>query len=1056
MYTRTPSRLRAGIVFWTFLGAACGDAERTSADAPDVVDAVDAVDANDALETAAETTAETSNDTQEVDGQETSGGWPWPLEAVSIPPSDAWKARIGFPSEAFRSADLTRLGQPRWVKFLVLTGDPTRIYFQDSTRYPFHFDFAHAHAPQFATLTRAEFDRLSLHADGQKAILGSILYAPPALGAPAESAPREVGIQLIGEDAYSPAVALVVLALVRDAVDVTDAGVPPQTFYMPTFSQEPSATAAADTFAAAGFPLASTARWASGDQCYAPGWAIGKLVHVPAAGIDAAYANGTLGPEDILLTDGVPAEVPHVAGIVSLVPGTPSSHVAVLAATFGTPFVWIASSEGQTEALALAGKLVVLRAADGYQGCRVDLTDVDGLLSPTELASLRALAAPAPLDFPPVTATGALARDASLLTDADTAHFGGKASHFGILRRAIPEASPSPAIGLSFDLFTAFMAQTVPGSSLTLRETITAKLAAHQWPPDIAQLKADLAEVRALVRATPLADARRTEVLAALAPFETPPGAAPARIRFRSSTNVEDGATFTGAGLYDSYSGCLPDDTDGDAVGPSACDPSEPDERGVFRAIGKVFASLWNDNAYLERLRRAAREADVGMALLVHASTPDEVELANGVAIVDDTGTSQHITLTTQLGAESVTNPSSSAQPEIVKMDVYGFGTYPSDVQPSSLAVLGAHVMTWEDDYRALTALLVRVSNAWKQELPGDPKPLLDLEFKKVADAAGGHLVVKQVRAFPRRSSVRNQVPFLLPRAAPLRLCTFQGEAGSLMGNHRAKVIVTLDNRATWLDASGVATTLYGEVSIDSLGDDGELQHLTGLMSGLPGAKHVPPDDLSSETYEAARDTWTTGTGPGLRTVELATQFRWKLAAFESPLVTIEDASVSLTVTYPTERPDPDAWQNAMTLTDRTPLGPCPDETVVTPPHRPTSKQATLAGGVTIDIAFWYPPMPLGDSAGYTAPLARWDRTIITGLTSAPITLTGYWSQTFRPGHHNFDESFLFEPRLDPSVPAALLAELASKNIAGIFLRVPDGDALVLEPAGTFRAWADR
>ena len=56
------------------------------------------------------------------------------------------------------------------------------------------------------------------------------------------------------------------------------------------------------------------------------------------------------------------------------------------------------------------------------------------------------------------------------------------------------------------------------------------------------------------------------------------------KIRFRSSTNVEDSEQFVGAGLYDSYSGCLADERDTDATGPSACDAAEPKERGVFRA----------------------------------------------------------------------------------------------------------------------------------------------------------------------------------------------------------------------------------------------------------------------------------------------------------------------------------------------------------------------------------------------------------------------------------------------------------------------------------------
>ena len=64
------------------------------------------------------------------------------------------------------------------------------------------------------------------------------------------------------------------------------------------------------------------------------------------------------------------------------------------------------------------------------------------------------------------------------------------------------------------------------------------------------------------------------------------------KLRFRSSTNVEDSEQFTGAGLYDSKSGCLADDLDADSSGPSICDPSEPNERGVFRAIRKVYLAM--------------------------------------------------------------------------------------------------------------------------------------------------------------------------------------------------------------------------------------------------------------------------------------------------------------------------------------------------------------------------------------------------------------------------------------------------------------------------------
>jgi hypothetical protein len=55
--------------------------------------------------------------------------------------------------------------------------------------------------------------------------------------------------------------------------------------------------------------------------------------------------------------------------------------------------------------------------------------------------------------------------------------------------------------------------------------------------------------------------------------------------------------------------------------------------------------------------------------------------------------------------------------------------------------------------------------------------------------------------------------------------------------------------------------------------------------------------------------------------------------------------------------------------------------------------------------------------------------TRITGLTTEPLVLRARAAQTYSPGHHNFWEAFLFEPRLDPAVSAAQLAELEAKQI---------------------------
>src|SRR4030042_1584387 len=177
----------------------------------------------------------------------------------------------------------------------------------------------------------------------------------------------------------------------------------------------------------------------------------------------------------------------------------------------------------------------------------------------------------------------------------------------------------------------------------------------------------DLAEIRDIFRderSTQFSPELQSAILDALVAFGFDPAK---QIRFRSSTNVEDSEQFPGAGLYDSYSGCLADDLDGDGSGPCTCDPAEKKERGVFRAIRRVFASLYNDNAFLERLKHDVNEAQVGMALLVHHSYPDEIELANGVATMERVdGSSWTVNLVSQKGAVSVTNPPMDAVPEEV------------------------------------------------------------------------------------------------------------------------------------------------------------------------------------------------------------------------------------------------------------------------------------------------------------------------------------------------------------------------------------------------------
>ncbi|KYG07081.1 hypothetical protein BE21_31185 [Sorangium cellulosum] len=946
-------------------------------------------------------------------------GYEWPVETypIDITPSELWKNQLELPFDPF--AAYSSYDGPTWVKFTVLMHDPTKVYYQNSNEYPFHAEFALERLDPFVGMTLDEFDQVSLHEEGQKAILGAVLISPFAATDP------EYGVQLVRQDAYDPEMARVVLDLVKDSI-VAPEGTKP--FYFPTYEQAESAAANSAFFAESGFPVSSVERWLNGDACYSTGWAVGRLRYVPPDMIDAAYASGDLRAEDILLTDSVPAEVPYVAGIISLSPSTPNAHTALLATSFGIPFVYVGDPATAEQAKALDGKEVALRASlEWGVVCRAALFDADGKLAPADKEQLLSLKRPGDLGIQPKEPLGAYSGSTEDLGPADIVHFGGKAANFGLLRDAIPESS-DVAVALSFDLWDDFLDQTMPGGS-TLRAEIAERLGGYTYPPDTRALKVDLAAIRdRITKDTAFSAGQRQAIEAAIADFS------PTRkIRFRSSTNVEDSAVFTGAGLYDSYSGCLADDQDADEVGPSHCEAGEDEERGVFRAIRKVYASFYNDNAFLARLLYGVDEAEVGMGVLVHYSYPDEDEMANGVATLSrGIPPMDEIKIVTQLGATSVTNPEGGALPEVVSV-MSDFGeTYVQLRAGSTLVPLGDHVMQWEDDYRALASLLGRVEERFREVHPSKTAFLLDYEFKKMKP---GELVVKQVREVSVPSTTPSLTPFLLPE--PQELCTFQGEFGDVFANHRLKVRARLSPKSAFLTPEALGATLFEDAALDYL-SSGSVATLTGSPAAWPGATHTYAD-------QTATDAFVDGDGASAVTFALATSAVPELLPPSvGPLVALRDFGLEVRAEYatPVSSLDWDATPLSVS-TEAVLLDACPAEG---PPVEGALLQerslASASSGVQVETSFYWPPPPKGPTAGYTAPLHKWVETRITGLTSSPIVLKGYHAQTYRPAHHNFSEDFVFEPRLEPGLDPALLAELDDKGIRWIYIRTSDVEGI--------------
>lgn len=938
------------------------------------------------------------------------------LHVIEIPPSEFWRDYLEFPDDPFKS-DVISQNDPGWVKFTMIQVppyNPDTVYFQDSKAYPFHYEFATEFLTPFIGMTSNQYNQVSLYAAGQQAALGAVIMS-------ADTSIKEYGIQFIRYDAYTKEE----IAAMFNAVKASIAAAPDvQAFYFPSYEQLAVANNNQAWFESQGIPIGSTARWAAGNACYSSGWALGILKYFAGSEIQSAYAAGLLLPEDILLTDGVPAEVPFVAGILSLLPSTPSSHVALLAQTFGIPFGHLALTADAQRAQELIGQLVLVSVGETDGVGSIGMKDLTGLLTQDQINQILALKDPAPLEITPIEDYGSYSENTDGLMPDDIRYFGGKAANFGILRRTIPDRCPK-AVAFSFRLWNEFLDQIL-GSGWTLRDEINSRLSVYTYPPpDLPALYADLEYIREeLFKNTNATSFTQQQTDAVIAILQDPNYGFDlnSNIRFRSSTNVEDANQFSGAGLYDSFSGCLADDLDGDTQGPCICDPEESKERGVFRAIRKVYASFYNDNAFLERLRHGIDENAVGMGLLVHHSAPDPFELANGVATLQKRqgDANRYIKLITQKDAVSVANPNDGSIPEEVSV------RYVSEseievalVRSSNLVILGQTVLQWQQEYIQMAQYLVEAAEEF-ESITGKTDYLLDYEYKKLleggAELPAGGLLVKQIREIPKsEQSVNVNSSFLVNE--PVTYETFQGEGGGdIYSKHRLKSRWTLNTKSMWMTPENIRQGIYSNVSIEYAAD-GRIRTLNGSLPLLPFVSN-------SFAGTTATNSWIMHHLYNPRTYTLTTSnIKTQVGSAESPIVTLSDFG---------QQRQPTVRTLSVQANYALPGGPTTDTIEICRQLTDYLYRQRLFtyGKISITTSFYY---AYWESMILTYPLSRFIETHISGLTTQPIVLHGYYSQTLQPGHHNFSEVFLFEPRLEPGISPSILDQLEAANIHLIY-----------------------
>lgn len=485
-------------------------------------------------------------------------------------------------------------------------------------------------------------------------------------------------------------------------------------------------------------------------EAYSTGVGFGTVRHFDPVAFAAAEQSASYGFQDLLFLDETPVDVERpISGAVTGTRQAPLSHLAVRSAARGTPDCYVADLS--TLVAQWDGQLV--RMECGATALDVRAATVE------EAAAYWATLRPSPVavDPPDVGDAPMIGLLAMPVTDAAARdlgrrRYGGKATNLALLYQGIDPGLRLAGFAIpmrAYDAFVHTAGFTVDlGDGPRLHTFAEAIDAWHQDPVFLADAvvrRQRLDALRTAMKAAPIGPALLAEVGEAV---QATWGNTTTTVRFRSSSNAEDALAFSGAGLYDSASGCIADDLDGDAAGPSKCDVDRASERTVEDALREVWASLWTTRAWEERAWYGIDGRDVAMAVLVNTRT--EGERANLVAFTGDPRSQDD---RTRIDAQAGENEVVSSDPDVIPESLF--------VEVVDGNVVDVDRITWSTEVPFGTAVLTDAEVAtvatslwgvaqWfpiDEVVPDGHEVLWDTEWKVEAD---GRVIIKQIRPFLR------------------------------------------------------------------------------------------------------------------------------------------------------------------------------------------------------------------------------------------------------------------------------------------------------------------
>jgi hypothetical protein len=592
----------------------------------------------------------------------------------------------------------------RTINWLIDREDQSRVYFIDSVSWTLHYYFAAAYLNlpgKTAVGSHEEFNLLNYRRENRRFVLGKLItYVDQGLITLEMSAGDTAGADMI-VDAYRH---------ISAAIYNGD-----QLLYRPVSARQEGLL---DELRGR-IPVIESEAVFRG-QVYQPlnqgrGYGVLRFRRV------AELAGQGPAPTDLVVLDRVPNDISMVAGIITAEFQTPLAHVNILSRNRGTPNMGLRHAFDDPALRALEDQLVRLDVgAQGYAVAPASAAEAQAYWD-----SLR----PAEPLIPVFDSSVVELTDIASIGAGASVFVGAKAANMAEMTR-IGQAGAIPLPERPFAIpFARYEQHLIENQIAPLIDELLSDM--ESAPLEPAELAARLFAIRwAIFRAPMDPDFRAALAAEVRARF----GDA-RRVRFRSSTNVEDLARFSGAGLYTSAGASL-------AEG----------EQAIEDAVKVVWASTWNRQAFVERDFYRVDHRHVRMAVLVHPSFAGE--LANGVAITINEFNLRRPAyyMNSQVGEVSVTNPTGQAIPEqILYYTWYEEPEYEVITRSSLLAEPGAwpagHAVFTDAELHELASYLEAIHGHFRALHQGGQDFAMDVEFKL---APGRQLMIKQARPLPR------------------------------------------------------------------------------------------------------------------------------------------------------------------------------------------------------------------------------------------------------------------------------------------------------------------